>query len=136
MSLVVVDMQKVRVLAAKNRSVLGIERLRVIGQCVGVNSQHEDADEVQLVLQNLKELDQEIGGPLEISVSEEGRCGRCWTDGTLIEGSVCDVRCCIVEGRVEAMDVRVWSLAELRAFKEFWQSDVGAKWRRISETPQ
>ncbi|CEP62713.1 uncharacterized protein LALA0_S06e02014g [Lachancea lanzarotensis] len=131
MSLVIVDMRKVFDLAQKNGSVLGVDRLRVIGQCVGIKSLPDDADKLQLVLQNLKELDQDTGYTVEISVSEEACYGSCWTNGTLIEGSVCDVRCCVVEGRVEAMDVKVWSLAELRAFKEFWKSEEGVKWRQM-----
>ncbi|SCU82664.1 LAME_0C02300g1_1 [Lachancea meyersii CBS 8951] len=135
MSLLIVDMRQVRLLAAKNRSELGMERLRVIGQCIGIRSHQDDADKMQLMLQNVKELNHDCVACAEISVGEENRSSGCWTDGTLVEGSVCDVRCCIIEGRVEAMDVRVWSLGELKTFKEFWHSDVGQRWRRVSEDP-
>ncbi|SCU97058.1 LANO_0E15082g1_1 [Lachancea nothofagi CBS 11611] len=135
MSLIVVDMGQAQLLAAKNSAVMGLDRLRIIGQCIGIELISGDAFKVKLVVQSVQELitreSFDNGSSLEILVGEQ-IYRRCL--GALVEGSVCDSMCCVVEGEIEAMDVRIWTLSDLKAFREFWNSSTGRQWRSINAT--
>ncbi|SCU85924.1 LADA_0D10858g1_1 [Lachancea dasiensis] len=132
MSLIFTDVEEAGVWAATKCADGGMERLRIIGQCVGLQSEAHDAAKLQLVLRNLRELScNNYLGELKVAVGET--CyEKCIGGKRLLEGSICDMMCCTLNGVIEVMDLKVWSLTDLKAFRLFWHSEAGTMWREVS----
>lgn len=128
MSILVVDMDEVRSLAQRHSIEMGLERLRVVGQYVG---SWWDAGRLRLEFGNVSGL-ASAGGRAVLDASESALERVRRARAGLVEGAVCDVRCCVMGRDVEVMELRVLTLREVQALGEFLAGDAGREFMSLS----
>lgn len=120
---------------------MGLNRIRVVGRYWG---QRWDAGRAELEFGTVTELldipaDGQEFRHVENTHIELGMAERLfeWVfvkgRGSIQEGQVCDLRCCVVDGDVEIMELRVLGARETRALAQFLHSEDGRTFLQLSQ---